>query len=212
MSATLKLVHVELATANAFITRWHRHHGRVQGHRFSIGAKLDGRLVGIAVIGRPLGGQRQDRWAEVTRLCSDGTPNVCSFLYGAAARAAFALGFTRIQTYIMKDESGASLKAAGWSFDRMSLASGWHKRGRPLADHLNGRKQLWFRGENSPDKPPNGAWPRRQWERVGMSRSTWYRRGKPKTPPLRVTQRQAASELRISLRTYQCHLAEMRVS
>jgi hypothetical protein len=82
-------------------------------------------------------------------LCTDGTSNACSFLYSAAARAAKALGFSRIQTFILQDESGVSLKAAGWKFERLSHPSGWHhdaKRGRrKVAEHLMGRKQLWFR-------------------------------------------------------------------
>lgn len=157
----------------------------------------------MATVGRPLSGQCQEKWVEVTRLCSDGTPNVCSFLYSAAARAAFALGYARIQTYILQDETGASLKGAGWRFDRMSLPSGWHKRGRPLASHLQGLKQLWFQGEASPEKATTGAKPRHPWERVGMGRSTWYRLGKPKRPARRLTQRETARELGTSVRTLQ---------
>jgi hypothetical protein len=95
-----------------------------------------------------------------------------------------------------------SLKAAGWQFERMSHPSGWHKRGRPLPEHLQDRKQLWFRGENSPTKPPNGG-KLKQWERVGMSRTSWYRHGKPKSPPIRLTQKQMALEQRVSVRTIQ---------
>lgn len=51
---------------------------------------------------------------EVTRLCTDGTPNACSMLYAACARAAQAMGFYKIQTYILDTEPGTSLKAAGW--------------------------------------------------------------------------------------------------
>ena len=150
----MRLVHVELAEANEFVTRLHRHHRRVQGHRFSLGAVHDGRLVGVAIVGRPVGGSNQREWAEVTRLCTDGTKNACSFLYGAAARAAAALGFTRIQTYILLDESGVSLRAAGWQFERLSHPVGWHHDGpraaRIVAPHLSERKQLWFKTLGDP--------------------------------------------------------------
>ena len=39
---------------------------------------------------------------EVTRLCTDGTKNACSFLYGAAARIAKEMGYKQIQTYILE--------------------------------------------------------------------------------------------------------------
>lgn len=148
MSA-LTLVHVELKEANDFILRLHRHHKPVVGHRYSLGVNGHDCLVGVAIVGRPVGGTHQYDWVEVTRLCTDGTPNACSFLYGAAARAAKALGFARIQTYILKEEPGVSLKASGWKFDRMSHPPGWHHDGpraaRKVEPHLMERKQLWYR-------------------------------------------------------------------
>lgn len=149
-SVSLQLVHLELKEANAFVELLHRHHKRIQGHRFSLGAKHDGKLVGAAIVGRPVGGSNQHEWVEVTRLCTDGTPNCCSFLYGAAARAAKALGYTRIQTYILRDETGSSLKASGWMFDRLSHPVGWHHDGpnrsaRVVDPRLSDRKQLWYK-------------------------------------------------------------------
>jgi len=145
----LSLVHVELKEANAFVERLHRHHNRIQGHRFSIGAAVDGELVGVAIVGRPVGGANQYKWIEVTRCCTDGTKNACSFLYGAAARAGKALGYERIQTYILQDELGTSLKASGWEFERLSHPVGWHhdgpRKARIVEDHLSDRKQLWFK-------------------------------------------------------------------
>lgn len=146
----MELVHVELREANAYIERLHRHHKRIQGHRFSIGVQQQGVLVGVAVVGRPVGGTHQSDWVEVTRCCTDGTYNACSFLYGAAARAAKALGFLRIQTFILEDELGTSLKATGWTFERLSHPSGWHhdspnRKARVVPEHLMGRKQLWFK-------------------------------------------------------------------
>lgn len=150
----MKLCHLELAEANAFVTQHHRHHKRVQGHRFSIGATNDaGKLIGVAIVGRPVGGQHQYDWVEVTRLCTDGTRNACSFLYGACARAAAALGYKRVQTYILRDELGASLKASNWTFERMSHPPGWHhdatatggRAARTVEPHLSDRKQLWYK-------------------------------------------------------------------
>ncbi len=148
----MKLVHLELKEANDFISLHHRHHKPVTGHRFSIGcrvARIDDILVGAAIVGRPVGGTHQYEWLEVTRLCTDGTPNACSFLYGAAVRAGKALGYSRIQTYILKEESGVSLKASGWKFERMSHPPGWHHDGpraaRKVEPHLMDRKQLWYR-------------------------------------------------------------------
>jgi len=88
----LRHIALPLATANAFVARLHRHHRPVVGHKFSLGAMLGGELVGVVIVGRPVSRMRDDgRTLEVTRLCTDGTKNACSFLYGAAARAAFAL-------------------------------------------------------------------------------------------------------------------------
>lgn len=152
----MRIIHCELKDANAFVTKFHRHHKHVTGHRFSIGA-LDGEmLVGVCIVGRPVGGQHQYEWLEVTRLCTNGAPNACSFLYQAAARAGKILGYARIQTYILKEESGVSLKASGWKFDRLSHPPGWHHDGpraaRVVEPHLMGRKQLWYRDLNADPK------------------------------------------------------------
>jgi hypothetical protein len=144
----LTLCHVELKEANEFVTALHRHHRRVQGHRFSLGCiDEQNNLRGVVIVGRPVGGQHQGDWAEVTRLCTDGTENACSFLYAAAARAAKALGFVRIQTYILASETGVSLTASGWGFDRLSHPVGWHhdtgRAARQVDALLMERKQLW---------------------------------------------------------------------
>jgi hypothetical protein len=112
---TLELLPIDLASANAFVEQHHRHHKRVVGHKFSLAAVLSGEVVGIVIVGRPVARGRDDGWTlEVTRLATDGTKNACSFLYGAAARACFALGYRRIGTYILASEPGSSLAAAGW--------------------------------------------------------------------------------------------------
>jgi hypothetical protein len=149
--ARLRLIHVELAEANAFVDALHRHHKRVVGHKFSIGALdttqeghfADGKLVGVAIVGRPVARCRDDGVTlEVTRLCTDGTRNACSFLYGACARAAFALGYERIGTYTLQEEGGASLRASGWRLIGERSGGNWKNRGgRAIESTPN--KYLW---------------------------------------------------------------------
>jgi len=136
---------VELAEANAFVARHHRHHKPVIGHLFSLGCSLDGKIVGVAIIGRPVARGRDDGvTAEVTRLCTDGTRNACSFLYGAAARASFALGFKRVGTYILASEPGTSLTAAGWRQIGEVRGRSWSAPSRPRVDKHPTQDKLLF--------------------------------------------------------------------
>lgn len=108
---------VTLAQANEFVTQLHRHHKKATGHKFSIGIGVsDGdKLVGVIICGRPIARHLDDgRTLEVTRSCTDGTPNANSALYGAAWRTARELGYDRLITYTQEGESGSSLKGAGW--------------------------------------------------------------------------------------------------
>jgi hypothetical protein len=126
---------ISLGETNAFVIEHHRHHGRVVGHKFSLAAIEDDRVVGVAIIGRPVARLRDDGLTlEVTRLCTDGTKHACSFLYGAAARACFALGYKRIGTYILASETGNSLKAAGWRLIGQSGGGSWSRPSRPKVD------------------------------------------------------------------------------
>jgi hypothetical protein len=142
----LSVVTLTLAEANDFVVRRHRHHKRVTGHKFSIGAAKAGELVGVAIVGRPVSRMLDDgETLEVTRLCTDGTRNACSFLYGAAARAAFALGFKRIGTYTLPEEGGASLRAAGWKLIGERGGGSWSRKSRPRVDtHPTQRKLFWM--------------------------------------------------------------------
>lgn len=102
---------------NAFVDEHHRHHEGVTGYRYGIGARLGTTLVGCAVLGRPRARRVDQVFAlEVTRCCTDGTRNVCSFLYGASDRLARLLGFDAIFTCILRSEKGTSLRAAGWRY------------------------------------------------------------------------------------------------
>lgn len=110
----------------------HRHHDKVQGHKFSEAAYLDGHLVGVACVGRPVSRKLDDGLTlEVTRLCTDGTRNACSVLYGRCARIAKEMGYQRIVTYTLAREGGVSLRAAGWTCDGEAGGGDWSRQSRP---------------------------------------------------------------------------------
>lgn len=76
----LELVPITLKEANAFVERHHRHHKPVVGHKFSIAASDGEKIVGVAIVGRPVSRYLDNGLTlEVNRLCTDGTRNACSF-------------------------------------------------------------------------------------------------------------------------------------
>jgi hypothetical protein len=148
MTKGLNVVPLTIKQLNALVESMHRHHKPIRGHRFSLGAvDGEGNLVGGCSVGRPVArGCDPYRVAEVTRLVTDGSYNACSLLYGAAARACKAMGFTRIQTYVLEDEPATSLKASGWTFDGMTEGGQWtHTSGPRRTDQPTCKKQRWVR-------------------------------------------------------------------
>lgn len=147
---SLRVIPLTLKQANEAVASLHRHHKPAQGHRFSIGVMDDERLAGAAIIGRPVArGCDPYLTAEVTRLVTDGTKNACSILYAAAARAAQAMGFTKVQTYILLTEPGTSLKAAGWVHAGDTAGGDWNHSaayaGKRRTDQPMEPKQRWER-------------------------------------------------------------------
>lgn len=140
----LDLQPIKFNEACSFIEEYHRHHKPPQGHKFSIGVNDGQKLVGVATVGRPVARHLDDGWTlEVTRCCTDGTKHVASMLYGAAWRAAKAMGYKRLITYILPEEKGTSLKAAGWQFVYKTSGHGtWTSRPR-IIKHPVGQKLLW---------------------------------------------------------------------
>lgn len=146
--STLLVVPTTYREACAYIARHHRHHEPPQGHIVSLAvADISGTVRGVATIGRPVARHYQDGWtAEVTRCCTDGARNAGSALYGAAWRTAKALGYRRLITYTQADESGTSLRAAGWRvLAERPARPGWDMPGRPRVDtHPTGvARTLW---------------------------------------------------------------------
>lgn len=143
----LRLVPVSFADAAGFVAMWHRHNVPPVGHKFSVGVARGDVLVGVAIVGRPVARHFDDgHTLEVNRTCTDGAKNANSMLYGATSRAAFALGYRRLITYTQADESGGSLRAAGWHVVAERPArTGWTTPSRPRGDRGQDRvpRTLW---------------------------------------------------------------------
>lgn len=133
MNEQLRAVPLELKEAQAYIHRYHRHHEAAHRDKFRIGCMKGEELVGVVQVGRPVNRHMDDgKTLEVLRLCSTGSRNVCSFLYSRAARVARELGYTKIITYILDEETGASLKASGWKKEEDGVGGGsWDTPARP---------------------------------------------------------------------------------
>jgi len=135
----LEVVPITFRAACAFVAEHHRHHKPPRGMKFCLAvADQDGRIVGVAMVGRPVAHSYDDgRTAEVNRTCVlDGARNANSMLYGAAWRAARAMEYRRLITYTQAGESSASLRGAGWVVVAERPArKGWNCPARPRDDH-----------------------------------------------------------------------------
>ena len=136
MQARLHVGPITLREANAFVTLHHRHHKASRGHRWSTGVYDTERVLhGVAICGRPVARQIDHKLVvEVVRVATDGTPNACSTLYGAACRQAKAHGYAHAMTYTLHTESGTSLLAAGWKPVAVTDGGSWSREGRERED------------------------------------------------------------------------------
>lgn len=131
----MTLLPVTIREANAFVEAFHRHNAPVQGARFALGASTADGLIGVAIVGRPVARLLQDGLtAELLRTCTrpEAPKGAVSFLAARAWRAWQAMGGTRMVTYTLADESGASMRGAGWNLigDVKNTANGWARDSR----------------------------------------------------------------------------------
>ncbi|HYE70316.1 MAG TPA: XF1762 family protein [Aquabacterium sp.] len=146
MSGRLYITPCSRDEANEFVRRFHRHHGRVPGAKFSVAVSDEaGSVRGVAMVGRPVARALDDGWTlEVIRCCTDGCANACSALYGAAWRVSREMGYRRLITYTLPEEGGASLRAAGWRCIGEAGGGSWNCPSRPRVDlHPMQRKLRW---------------------------------------------------------------------
>jgi hypothetical protein len=129
-----------IAEANAVVRKWHSHHKPTRGHKFSVGAYVEGTLAGAVIVGRPVAPalQRDGLTWEVTRLCCEGTAgnvatrNVASRLLGAAWDASHAQGIRLLVSYTRTDEPGTCYRAAGWAPVAATEGKGWTSGNKSL--------------------------------------------------------------------------------
>lgn len=147
---SLALVPMFQEEAGEFVRNFHRHNKPPRRVIFCIGASDGAQLVGVSMIGRPVARALDDgSTLEVRRLCViDGAPKgTCSFLYARSWRAAAALGWSKLITYTLQSEGGASLRGAGWN--QVAIlgardAGGWQTRpGREWQEVVGQAKFRW---------------------------------------------------------------------
>jgi hypothetical protein len=146
---TLRIIPMKHADANEFVRLMHRHNRPTLGAIFCVGV-ADSAVRGVAIAGRPVARRLDDGLTiEILRVASDGARNACSMLYGACRRVARELGYSRVVTYSLPSEGGASLRAAGFKCEGEAGGSGamWASReGRAaeaIGDDLVGGKWRW---------------------------------------------------------------------
>ena len=122
----MKICPLTLKTANEFVRKYHRHSNPTTGCKFAIGCYDNDILVGCAICGRPVS-RRLDTGVicEIYRVCTDGTRNACSMLYGACCRIAKNMGYEKIITYTLESENGASLKASNFICEGIAGGVKW---------------------------------------------------------------------------------------
>lgn len=121
-----KIRNIHLKEANAFVNDHHRHHKGTTGCKFAIGLYEADKLIGVAICGRPVSRHLDDGTVlEINRVCTNGAENACSELYSACCRIANAYGYEKIITYILKSESGASLRASNFTCEGEAGGTHW---------------------------------------------------------------------------------------
>lgn len=146
----MKIIPITLKTASDYINRFHRHHKATVGCKFAVAVTIDDKICGIAVCGRPVSRHLDNGYnLEILRVCTDGTPNACSMLYGACCRIAKQMGYTDVYTYTLASENGASLKASNFECEGMAGGTHWtgkRDRGQDIPNEMKIRWHKKFEG------------------------------------------------------------------
>ncbi len=141
--ALLELTPITFREASAYVAKHHRNHKPPRGTKFCIAVSDDSGIRGVAMVGRPVSRFEDNGWTlEVNRVATDGCRNACSMLYGAAWRAAKAMGYKRLITYTLPEEGGASLRASGWRLLGEAGGGNWNTKSRPRVDSSHQQRKF----------------------------------------------------------------------
>lgn len=152
----LRLRPISLRDANEYVRQHHRHHKPVAGHKFSIGCEADGELVGVIIAGRPVSRYLDDGFTlRLQGYAPTGRRTLAAF-YGAAARAAAAMGYKRIITYTLESENGASLRASGWICQGKAGGLRWTGKRQPKEDQYPAQMKLRYEKQLRKEETVNG--------------------------------------------------------
>lgn len=139
----MKIVPITFRFAKQYVKDHHRHNPNVIGCKFTIGCQDGDRLVGVAICGRPVSRYLDDgETLEINRVCTDGTKNACSMLYGACCKIAKAMGYKKVITYTLQSENGASVKASNFICDGEAGGTHWtgkRDRGQQIPNEMKVR-------------------------------------------------------------------------
>ena len=142
---------MKLSEAIQFVRNFHRHNKPPAGGLFAVGVSDGEKCIGVAIVSRPVARMLDDgATVEVIRCCviEDAPKGACSFLYSRCWQAAKALGWSKLITYTLQSESGASLRGAGWTIvAELKGSTGKAWQSRPNRDWQEVTGQSKFRWE-----------------------------------------------------------------
>lgn len=122
----MTIIPITFRYAQQYVKDHHRHTPNIRGCKFAIACENNGEIVGVAICGRPVSRYLDNgKTLEINRVCTDGTRNACSMLYGASCRIAKEMGYKKVITYTLKSENGASVKASNFVCDGEAGGTHW---------------------------------------------------------------------------------------
>ena len=129
----MEITPINLKEANSFVDMFHRHNKHCRGCKFCLGLSHNDELVGVAIVGRPVSRHLDNGHnLEVLRVCvKDTAPKGAnSKLYARCRRIGQLMGYKKILTYTLKNESQSTMKALRAVKESDVPAQDWNRPNR----------------------------------------------------------------------------------